>query len=123
MYRQLVKGTAEVFGTELALGVEYTFSGRKAAVYTWHGCTLEISFFCSFFSCALRDCDHLQSLTPQYVKGQFSVEYTANETPMTSYLNTHLALQQMRESAKQKGDVGPRVSLVFSQCRDVFSLL
>ncbi|CAO3620204.1 unnamed protein product [Cunninghamella echinulata] len=41
---ELVKGTAEIFGTELADGVEYTFTGRKAAVYTWHGCTLEISF-------------------------------------------------------------------------------
>ncbi|KAI9489141.1 Pre-mRNA cleavage complex II protein Clp1-domain-containing protein [Zychaea mexicana] len=83
---KLLKGTAEVFGTELAINVTYTFTGRKAAVYTWHGCTLEISFF--------------------------SIEYTANETPMTSYLNTHLALQQIRENAKQTNDQGPRVLVV-----------
>ncbi|KAI9262876.1 Pre-mRNA cleavage complex II protein Clp1-domain-containing protein [Helicostylum pulchrum] len=84
---KLQKGTAEIFGTELAVGVTYTFSGRKAAVYTWHGCTLE-------------------------VKGQFLVEYTANETPMTSYLNTHLALEQIRQNAKQNQDLGPRVLVI-----------
>ncbi|KAG1175626.1 hypothetical protein G6F70_003966 [Rhizopus microsporus] len=84
---KLTKGTAEIFGTELAIGVEYTFSGRKAAVYTWHGCTLE-------------------------VKGQFSVEYTANETPMTSYLNTHLALEQLRQKMKKEKELGPRVLVI-----------
>ena len=44
-----------------------------------------------------------------YIAGDFLVEYTANETPMTSYLNTHLVLQQMRESAKQSNNQGPRV--------------
>lgn len=84
---KLLKGTAEIFGTELAVGVVYTFSGRKAAVYTWHGCTLQ-------------------------VKGQFLVEYTANETPMTSYLNTHLALEQKRQAAKVQQDLGPRVLVI-----------
>ncbi|KAI7847551.1 Pre-mRNA cleavage complex II protein Clp1-domain-containing protein [Circinella umbellata] len=84
---KLLKGTAEVFGTELAIGVTYTFTGRKAAVYTWHGCSLEIG-------------------------GDFLVEYTANETPMTSYLNTHLALQQMRENAKKSNNQGPRVLVI-----------
>ncbi|KAI8877110.1 Clp1-domain-containing protein [Backusella circina FSU 941] len=84
---KLAKGTAEIFGTELAVGVTYTFTGRKAAVYTWHGCTLEIS-------------------------GQFLVEYTANETPMNSYLNTHLALEQMRRTAKTENNLGPRVLVV-----------
>lgn len=65
----------------------YTFTGRKAAVYTWHGCTLE-------------------------VKGNFSVEYTANETPMTSYLNTHLALEQLRQTAHDQEAMGPRVMVI-----------
>ena len=84
---KLVKGTAEIFGTELAVGVTYTFTGRKAAVYTWHGCTLE-------------------------VKGQFLVEYTANETPMHSYLNLHLALEQLRKKSKEEHDLGPRVLVI-----------
>ncbi|KAI8381040.1 Pre-mRNA cleavage complex II protein Clp1-domain-containing protein [Radiomyces spectabilis] len=84
---KLLKGTAEIFGTELAVGVTYSFSGRKAAVYTWHGCTLEI-------------------------RGQFLVEYTANETPMTSYFNTHVALQQLRQSARDNKEQGPRVLVI-----------
>ncbi|KAI7897765.1 Pre-mRNA cleavage complex II protein Clp1-domain-containing protein [Cokeromyces recurvatus] len=85
---KLIKGTAEIFGTELASGIVYNFSGRKVAVYTWHGCTLE-------------------------VKGQFAVKYTVNETPMTSYLNTHLALEQLREKArKQQDQRGPRVLVI-----------
>lgn len=84
---KLAKGTAEIFGTELAVGITYTFTGRKAAVYTWHGCTLE-------------------------VKGTFLVEYSANETPMTSYLNTHLALEQLRQKAKDEINLGPRVLVI-----------
>ncbi|CAO3627356.1 unnamed protein product [Cunninghamella blakesleeana] len=84
---KLLKGTAEIFGTELAESVEYSFTGRKAAVYTWHGCTLE-------------------------VKGTFLVEYTANETPMTSYLNTHLAIQNLRIEAKSSNELGPRVLII-----------
>ncbi|KAG2206427.1 hypothetical protein INT46_002905, partial [Mucor plumbeus] len=84
---KLAKGTAEIFGTELAVGITYTFTGRKAAVYTWHGCTLE-------------------------VKGTFLVEYSANETPMTSYLNTHLALEQLRQKAKDEMNLGPRVLVI-----------
>ncbi|KAI8990919.1 Pre-mRNA cleavage complex II protein Clp1-domain-containing protein [Mycotypha africana] len=84
---KLVEGTAEIFGTELAVGNTYTFSGRKAAVYTWHGCTLEVN-------------------------GSCLVEYTASETPMTSYLNTHLALEQLRERAKSERELGPRVLVV-----------
>ncbi|SAM09369.1 hypothetical protein [Absidia glauca] len=72
---KLLKGTAEIFGTELATGVDYTFSGRKAAVYTWH-------------------------------------EYTANETPMSSYLNTHLAIQQLRTLARSSNELGPRVLVI-----------
>ncbi|CAO3692138.1 unnamed protein product [Umbelopsis ramanniana] len=81
---KLISGTAEIFGTELATGVTYQFFGRKIAVFTWHGCCLELT-------------------------GQCSVEYTANETPMSSYLNLHLALEQIRENAAQQGEQGPRV--------------
>ncbi|CAG8548922.1 1681_t:CDS:10 [Funneliformis mosseae] len=77
---KLISGTAEIFGTEIGIGHEYEFSGRKVAIFTWHG------------AC--------------------SVEYVANETPMTSYLNMHIALEQCREEAKSKSDKGPRVMIV-----------
>ncbi|CAO3569151.1 unnamed protein product [Mortierella alpina] len=84
---RLVTGTAEVFGTELGQNVDYEFSGRKIAVFTWHGCKLQI-------------------------QGTCSVEYIANETPMISYLNTHLALEQRRVLATQNNGKGPRVLIV-----------
>ncbi|KAF9941838.1 hypothetical protein BGZ67_003928 [Mortierella alpina] len=84
---RLVTGTAEVFGTELGQNVDYEFSGRKIAVFTWHGCKLQI-------------------------QGACSVEYIANETPMISYLNTHLALEQRRVLATQSNGKGPRVLIV-----------
>ena len=44
--RQLTHGQAEIFGTELVKNKEYTFgSGDKIAVFTWHGCTLEVKCF------------------------------------------------------------------------------
>ncbi|KAG0368283.1 Pre-mRNA cleavage complex II protein Clp1-domain-containing protein [Gamsiella multidivaricata] len=84
---RLVTGTAEVFGTELGQNVDYEFSGRKIAVFTWHGCKLQIYGTCS-------------------------VEYIANETPMISYLNMHLALEQRRVLATQNNGQGPRVLIV-----------
>jgi polyribonucleotide 5'-hydroxyl-kinase len=38
----MTSGTAEIFGSELAIDTVYTFSGRKLAIYTWEGCTIEI---------------------------------------------------------------------------------
>ncbi|KAG0325485.1 Cleavage polyadenylation factor subunit clp1 [Dissophora globulifera] len=84
---RLVTGTAEVFGTELGQNVDYEFSGRKIAVFTWHGCKI-------------------------LVWGTCSVEYIANETPMTSYINMHLALEQRRVLATQNNGQGPRVMIV-----------
>lgn len=53
------------------------------------------------------------------------MEYTATETPMTSYLNAHLALQQLRETARVNGDQGPRVRVITSAKRrlEIFTIL
>lgn len=41
---QVVKGHAEVFGAELADGKYYLFGHEcKAAIFTWQGCTIEMS--------------------------------------------------------------------------------
>ena len=39
------------------------------------------------------------------------MEYVATETPMVSYLNMHLALEQLREQAKTMNKQGPRVCM------------
>lgn len=84
-------GTAELFGTELVVGNTHTFTGTKAAIYTWHGCSLEVSG------------DALQS------------EYTAEETPMNEYINVHFALETLRDQAKAAGREGPRVLILGSE--------
>lgn len=74
-----------MFGTELIEGPTYTFTGTKAAIFTHHGCTIETSN------------DAAQS------------EYTAEETPMTEYINAHFALETLRNEAQAQGRDGPRL--------------
>lgn len=81
-------GTAEIFGTELVTSGTYTLTGTKAAIFTWHGCTFEVTG------------DALQS------------EYTAEETPMNEYVNLHFALETLRDQAKANGREGPRVLIL-----------
>jgi polyribonucleotide 5'-hydroxyl-kinase len=83
---QVMSGTAELFGTELALNHIYTFRGTKSSIYTWHGCRIEVTGSCE--------------------------EYTAEETPMLQYANAHFALENLRDEAQQKQSEGPRVLLV-----------
>lgn len=84
---KLVTGTAELFGTELAPNIAYTFRGTKAAIYTWEGCSLEIT-------------------------GSLEGDYVAEETKMELYANVHFALEEMREIATNLGSMGPRVLIV-----------
>ncbi|RFU32098.1 hypothetical protein B7463_g4259, partial [Scytalidium lignicola] len=83
---KVLSGTAEIFGTELALNHTYTFRGLKSAIYSWHGCRLEVSGSCE--------------------------EYTAEETPMVSYVNTHFALERLRQEASSSNRDGPRVLVI-----------
>ncbi|KAH9930627.1 uncharacterized protein B0H18DRAFT_992607 [Fomitopsis serialis] len=79
---KLVYGQAEIFGAELAEGSTYLFGLEcKAAVYTWQGCTIEMSL-------------------P-------STEYVSDETPMHAYANVHLALEQMRVRALRAAHGSP----------------
>ncbi|KAH7910636.1 Pre-mRNA cleavage complex II protein Clp1-domain-containing protein [Hygrophoropsis aurantiaca] len=72
---KLVHGQAEVFGAELAEGKSYLFGSEcKAAIFTWQGCTLQIT-------------------------GHASTEYVSDETPMAAYANLHIAFEQMRVRA------------------------
>ncbi|KAH8728750.1 Pre-mRNA cleavage complex II protein Clp1-domain-containing protein [Phaeosphaeriaceae sp. PMI808] len=86
---KLQSGTAEFFGTELAPSTTYSFQGTKGAIFTWHGCRLEID-------------------------GQVDSDYVAEETPMISYANLHFALEQLRDRSVSSGSIemGPRVLVV-----------
>ena len=84
---KLLSGTAEYFGTELAPSSSYTFQGTKGAIFTWHGCKLEVT-------------------------GEAESEYPAEETQMMSYANAHFALESLRDRAVQTRDAGPRILVV-----------
>ena len=62
-----------MFGSELCVDIDYTVRDAKLAVFSWHGCELT-------------------------VRGACKSAYTANETPMVSYINAHAALDNMRVS-------------------------
>ncbi|MCL7022590.1 hypothetical protein MKW94_021063 [Papaver nudicaule] len=91
---RLVSGTAEVFGTELPPEIWLTFHPRlKFAVFTWYGATLEMD-------------------------GTTETDYTADETPMITYVNVHAVLEGRRKRAKASSTTnpdssqGPRVMVV-----------
>eukprot|EP01001_Neometanema_parovale_P005519 NODE_1949_length_1554_cov_38.461915_g1856_i0.p1 GENE.NODE_1949_length_1554_cov_38.461915_g1856_i0~~NODE_1949_length_1554_cov_38.461915_g1856_i0.p1 ORF type:complete len:454 (-),score=79.99 NODE_1949_length_1554_cov_38.461915_g1856_i0:193-1506(-) len=80
--------TAELFGTELAPKRVYVFpGGSKAAVWTWHGCHLQ-----------LEGCSEA-----------YPHKWDADETPMAKYATIHIRLEEMRNRAKTCNGLGPRV--------------
>lgn len=84
---KILSGDAEIFGTELAPQQAYTFSGTKAAIYTWRGARIEVT-------------------------GDCQVDYVAEETPVTTYANLHFALENQRTQASGGTGQGPRVLVV-----------
>jgi len=86
---ELKSGMAEIFGTELVINTKYQFTtGSKFAVFTYQGCTVQVS-------------------------GKMEVEpYTSTETPMLIYLNTHAALEQLRTKAEDDSARGPICMIV-----------
>ena len=88
---QLLSGTAELFDTELIVSPNaYVFENIKATIFTWQGCTVEVSG------------DALQG------------EYTAQATPIKD-LNVHFALDILRHQAKASGREGLRVLILRSE--------
>ncbi|OVA09076.1 Pre-mRNA cleavage complex II Clp1 [Macleaya cordata] len=91
---RLLTGTAEIFGTELPPEIWLTFPPRlKFAVFTWYGATIEMD-------------------------GITETDYTADETPMISYVNVHAVLEGRRSRAKASSSdepgssQGPRVIVI-----------
>ena len=66
----------------------YIFTGTKAALYTWHGCTFTVTG------------DVLAS------------EYIAEETPMVEYANVHFALENLRDQNRLQNCTGPRLLIL-----------
>ncbi|KAK6913201.1 Clp1, N-terminal beta-sandwich domain [Dillenia turbinata] len=90
---RLLTGSAEIFGTEIAPEIWLNFPPRlNFAVFTWYGATIEID-------------------------GSTETDYTADETPMISYVNVHAVLEGRRNRAKASSSdsdssQGPRVIVV-----------
>ncbi|KAG2464268.1 CLP1 kinase, partial [Polypterus senegalus] len=91
---ELLSGLAEIYGSELNRNKKYTFeSGCKIAVFTWQGCSVQLT-------------------------GKTEVAYVSRDTPMFLYLNTHAALEQMRQQAEKENERGPRIT---SRLAEVFN--
>eukprot|EP00891_Asterochloris_glomerata_P007429 jgi/Astpho2/7429/e_gw1.00114.56.1_t len=92
---QLKVGNAEVFGTELPLGEQLALQGQKIAIFTWGGCTVQLS-------------------TPEAtLETAIDVVYDSDDTPMSFYLNVHDTLENRRKEANDEGKGhGPRTIVV-----------
>ncbi|KAF5735519.1 hypothetical protein HS088_TW15G01026 [Tripterygium wilfordii] len=83
---RLLSGTAEIFGSELAPENWLTFPpSLKFAVFSWSGATIEMD-------------------------GPTETDYTADETPMVSYVNVHAVLDGRRNHAKASSSIDPDAS-------------
>ncbi len=90
---ELKAGVAEIFGTEMVLGVKYRFaSGAKFSVYTYHGACIVVY-------------GRIEELNDK--------PYKSDMNPMVQYLNIHSALENMRsEAAASENQRGPVVMIV-----------
>ncbi len=70
-------GSAELFGAELAIDRPLHLISAKVAIFTWHGCTLDV-----------------------WNQDQLDIIYVSDETDTNvSYVNTHAQLEAMRDEA------------------------
>lgn len=85
-------GLAEIFGVELVKGKKYLFPiGAKGAVFTWHGCTINMK------------------------NAKKNMTYVSKDTPMIYYMNVHIILEKQREEAEKKSQRGPITMIVGPQ--------
>lgn len=98
----VIEGSAEIFGAELALNKEYCFRGRNFSIFTWYGC--KISYELSHIITSGVG----QNTSNKYI----SAIYTSDDTPMLSYVNTHIQLEARRDIALANKLKGPRVLIM-----------
>lgn len=95
---QITEGTAEIFGAELSVNKEYHFCGRNIAIFTWYGCKLTTD---------------ISPLLLGQSSGSISSHlYVASDSPMISYINTHIQLEARRDVALANNEKGPRILVV-----------
>jgi polyribonucleotide 5'-hydroxyl-kinase len=75
---KLIRGSAEIFGSELEKEFKYVFkNGAKFAIFTYQGCSINIT-------------------------GNFLFPpYKSEKNPMIMYLNIHAGLEQCRQDADE----------------------
>jgi len=78
-------GKAEIFGTELLPNKKYIFSGVMSAVFTWQGCTLQISGDCKTF--------------------------ISKESSVLNYVGIHTELEAKRKAASGNNSHSARVMI------------
>ena len=116
---QLLSGTAELFGTELMVDREYTFSPASSASSSGSASaassssssgpaspvddassTMRFAIF-SWHGAELR------------IRGPTKTAYKKSDTPMISYINAHAALENLRELTRNKQRaMGPRTMVI-----------
>jgi polyribonucleotide 5'-hydroxyl-kinase len=97
----ITTGSAELFGSELGLGVKYKFtSPRKLAIFSWSGCTIQ--------SGPCTDSPDDPDL----------VEYVSTDSKaMPAFLNSHMVFEKLRTGA-----TGPRIMVLGEADRGKTSL-
>lgn len=89
----LQKGSCELYGCELALGKIYTIAhgGIKAALFTWHGCVVDLG---------AADGDEDNAGGGGGGGGVEFFSYTSDETDANvAFVNTHAQLEALRDDA------------------------
>ena len=74
---KLLKGTAEIYGSELCLQKEYKFSGVKYAIFTFDGASIQL--------------DDSSAAA--------AVEYISSDCVVPFYMNLHLCLESLRSTS------------------------
>ena len=88
---KLNQGNIELFGIELGTDAEYTLEGPcSVALFSWYGARLTVK---------------------GDVEMAYLSSYTAIDTPMHQYINTHDGLSYLRTNARDSGTTGPRVMI------------
>lgn len=86
---EISQGLAEIFGVELVKSKKYLFPiGAKGAVFTWHGCTINMK------------------------NAKKNMTYVSKDTPMNYYMNVHIILEKQRSEAEKRSKRGPITMIV-----------
>jgi polyribonucleotide 5'-hydroxyl-kinase len=113
---RLVSGSAELFGQELAKELVLSSGGIKLALFTWHGCVIDVNY---------GNDESDQSISPA------DLGYISNDTAANiALVNTHAQLEVLRDEAVlaisttgAAASEGPRVLVVGPQESGVTSFV